>query len=170
MWYGASISDIERNYGCVTEYNRCMEERAEYEAEKEAEARDRYQKNKYRMENAGIALVASSDLCSGCPHYEDIGMTWSEDDFMHGICKNMKCDKCQHHERIAVGKLEGRFTFDDYSYYKPGRRCLEVYDPKNKVWFQAGFFKTKEDAEDFLTRLYGANDLQGAAAWLSTGY
>lgn len=30
MYYGLTLADIERNYGCVAEYNRCMEE-DEYE-------------------------------------------------------------------------------------------------------------------------------------------
>lgn len=40
------LSYVERNYGCVAEYNRCREEDAEYEAKQRFHQNQYYKKNK----------------------------------------------------------------------------------------------------------------------------
>lgn len=85
------LARIERNYGCVAEYNRCMEEEMEYKWEQQAKLDERCKANKEKIKAAGDKVMYFCDDCYGCPFYEDIGPTsWSEwnwDDVTHGICK-----------------------------------------------------------------------------------
>lgn len=96
---------VERNYGCVTEYNRCREEEAEYEYEREEKRRAYYQKNKDMLKKAESdgTLVYFSEDCYDCPSYTDIGMTDEYDDVPHGICGNLKCTTCTYRSK-KVGR------------------------------------------------------------------
>lgn len=92
------LAYIERNYGCVAEYNRCQREAEEYEYEREMEQQEYYQKNKEKLDKASEngTLVTFSWDCVGCHHYTAIGMTWSDDDIEHGICGNLKKKDCEY--------------------------------------------------------------------------
>lgn len=52
MWYGETLESIERNYGCVAEYNRCMAEREmeEYEPTEEELAEEERRMAEYNAE------------------------------------------------------------------------------------------------------------------------
>lgn len=94
MFFNNDLSYIERNYGCVAEYNRCMEEREQEEAETEFNNQQYYAKNKAKMDEAAkdpnVERMFFSDDCIGCSHYTSIGPThgndWDVDDVEHGIC------------------------------------------------------------------------------------
>ena len=84
------LARIERNYGCVAEYNRCQEE----QTEREMNILSRCAANKAKLDKAkaeGKAMFFCED-CIGCKHYESIGPTTPGfyyediDDVEHGIC------------------------------------------------------------------------------------
>lgn len=86
---------VERNYGSVAEYNRCMEEADELEYERECKRHESYRKNKEKLDKAqeeGLKVVYFADDCVGCKHYEDVSMMCEDDDVTHGICRY--CGKC----------------------------------------------------------------------------
>ena len=87
--YGMSLESIERSYGCVAEYNRCMEEDAEREAEIAYKRSQYYAKNKKILdehEAAGDLIYFPSEKCVSCPNFVDVGPTDEDDDFPHGYC------------------------------------------------------------------------------------
>ena len=98
MYYGMSLSDVERSYGCYAEYARSMEEDDAYISKKQEEMVNWCQKNKKLLEEAevkGQRIDFAPDCCQKCPHYTDIGPTWSYygemDDWEHGRCDNPAC-------------------------------------------------------------------------------
>lgn len=108
MYYAESLSSIERSYGCVAEYNRCMEEREACEAEQEREAWDYERKNKALLDQAEKdgTLVYFCDDCIGCEHYRPIGMTSAEDDIEHGICGNLSCKTCEYRKKEKAAETK----------------------------------------------------------------
>ena len=89
------LARIERNYGCYAEYARQREEDAEYEAEREAKARDWCARNKAKLDEAGDRAMWFCEDCFRCKFYEDVGPTcidsWGhQDDVPHGICHHRK--------------------------------------------------------------------------------
>lgn len=100
------LSRIESIYGCVAEYNRCMQERDEYEWEKQQKQNELCSKNKQKLkDNAEIAVYFSDD-CIGCKHYEEVGPTqwnleWMDiDDVEHGLCHNCNRNECKEWKRM----------------------------------------------------------------------
>lgn len=95
------LSYVERNYGCVAEYNRCCEEDMEYEWERQEKARQYYKKNDALRKKAQAdgSYVVFCDDCFDCPSYTDIGMTDEYDDVPHGICGNLKCTTCKYRSK-----------------------------------------------------------------------
>lgn len=97
------LARIERSYGSVAEYNRCMEEDAEYEAEQEAKDRDWCARNKAKLDAAGDRAMRFCEDCFGCKYYEDVGPThidsWGyQDDVPHGICHHREMPPTDGHE------------------------------------------------------------------------
>lgn len=94
----SDLTRIERNYGSVAEYNRCREEDAEREAEKEMKMLAWCNRNKAKLDAAGDRAMWFCVDCFGCKFYEDVGPTsidsWgNQDDIPHGIChKGKECD------------------------------------------------------------------------------
>ena len=103
--YGLSLSDIERNYGCVTEYYRSQYEDAAHEAELEQERWERYRVNQKRIDDAADAgtLVYMAWSCVGCKDYTAIGMTSPDDDIEHGVCGDPACKTCQYRKEADDG-------------------------------------------------------------------
>lgn len=85
------LNYVESNYGCVAEYNRCMEERAEEKVEREYKQQEYYSRNKEKLKANENDIIYFADNCIGCPHYFEIGMTDQYDDVEHGICGNHEC-------------------------------------------------------------------------------
>lgn len=117
------LADIERNYGCVAEYNRSRMEDEEYEYEMAEKARKYYAENsnKYHeaMENGTLQCFCYD--CIGCEHYREIGPRNAEDDVEHGACLNPKMNECkcsemqkrlkehkENKEKLAILKKEGK--------------------------------------------------------------
>lgn len=102
------LSYVERNYGCVAEYNRCREEEEQYEYEKQEKARAYYQKNKIEYDKAEEEgkLVRFCVSCYECSSYTDIGMTDDMDDVPHGRCDNLACKDCEYRIKEAKWKAE----------------------------------------------------------------
>ena len=87
------LNRIERAYGSVVEYNRCIEEDAEYEAEQQAKWLSYCADNKAKLEQARERAMRFCDDCFGCKYYEDVGPTYIDswgyqDDVPHGICQH----------------------------------------------------------------------------------
>lgn len=87
------LARIERNYGSVAEYNRCMEEDAEYEAEQKAKWLSYCENNKAKLDGAGKRAMRYCEDCFGCKYYDDVGPTYIDswgyqDDIPHGICRH----------------------------------------------------------------------------------
>ena len=95
------LNYIERNYGCVAEYNRCRQEDEEHEWQLEMERQDWYKRNKEKVDKAvkDGTLVSYSWNCVGCPYYTSIGPTWSDDDIEKGICGNLEKKDCDYRRR-----------------------------------------------------------------------
>lgn len=89
---------VERNYGCVAEYQRCRAEEDDYYWEQKAKRYEYYRKNKELLDKAEAdgTLVYFSYECKDCPDYTDIGMTSDQDDVDHGICGNLDCKDCPY--------------------------------------------------------------------------
>ena len=90
------LTRIERAYGCVAEYQRCMEEEDEREMKRALQAEE----NKRKLEREKGNVMYFCDGCVGCKHYESIGPTnytrEMYDDVEHGICRaERKCEKCE---------------------------------------------------------------------------
>ncbi len=88
------LTRIERMYGCVAEYQRCMEEENEREMKYALQAK----KNKQKLEREKEKVMYFCNGCVGCEHYESIGPTnytrEMYDDVEHGICRaERKCKK-----------------------------------------------------------------------------
>ncbi len=98
--YGMSLAAIERSYGCVAEYNRCMEEENDYEYEQEARRRKYYAENKKKLEDASKNdnLQYFCEDCVGCKDYVSIGPKCEDDDVEHGICNGSKT--CKYREEV----------------------------------------------------------------------
>lgn len=104
---GGKMSDfldyVERNYGCVAEYNRCREEDEAYEAEQQYKRNQYYKKNRelFAKAEADGTLVFFSDSCyySKCPYYTEIHPRFEDDDVEHGICGNLKYTNCEYRKR-----------------------------------------------------------------------
>lgn len=92
------LSRIERNYGCVAEYNRCMEEEMEHEWEQQVKRNEYCKANKAKLEAAGDKAMYFCEDCFGCTFYEDVGPTsWDslgQDDVTHGICNLRETCTC----------------------------------------------------------------------------
>ena len=101
---------VERNYGCVAEYNRSRFEDEEYEAEQQYKRNQYYKENKetFAKAEADGTLVYFSDSCyhDRCPSYTEIGMRDEWDDVEHGICGNLSCKDCTYRKREAEQKAE----------------------------------------------------------------
>lgn len=93
------LARIERNYGCVAEYQRQFE----YEW---AEHQKQYEKcriNKEKLEKAGDKAMYFCVDCFGCEHYEGVGPTHIRylgsysviDDVPHGICHGKGKENCR---------------------------------------------------------------------------
>lgn len=95
------LSYVERNYGCVAEYNRCREEDMQHEYELQEKARQYYKKNNELRKKAQTdgSYVVFCDDCFDCPSYTDIGMTDADDDIPHGICGDLSCVDCKYRKR-----------------------------------------------------------------------
>ena len=96
------LNYIERNYGCVAEYQRCMaEEDNERWFENNAE---KWEVNKEKLTQAGDRAMYFCEDCMGCKHYEDVGPTFydghGQDDVTHGIC---------HHKEKPFTDVEDPF-------------------------------------------------------------
>lgn len=90
------LNYVERNYGCVAEYNRCREE----EEERDWSVYETCAENKKKLTEAGDKAMYFCDDCIGCNHYESIGPTTpgfglgDVDDVEHGICHSTEyCKK-----------------------------------------------------------------------------
>ena len=99
------LARIERNYGCVAEYNRSRWEDEEHEAEQKAKELDYCKANKAKLEAAGDKAMYFCEDCFRCKYYEDIGPThidsWgNQDDVPHGIC--------HHKEKMDYQNCKGR--------------------------------------------------------------
>lgn len=108
------LARIERNYGCVAEYNRSRWEDAEYEAEQEAKAHDWCARNKAKLDAAGDRAMWFCEDCFGCKFYEDVGPTcidsWGyQDDVPHGICHHRE-NPFRPDEPFCKGYEEGEYT------------------------------------------------------------
>lgn len=101
---GDFLSYVERNYGCVAEYNRSMQDDYEHECELEAKRYEYYATNKAKLDKASKegTLVYFADDCIGCPWYTEIGMTGNEDDIEHGICGNLEIKDCDYRKKYEV--------------------------------------------------------------------
>lgn len=99
---------VERNYGCVAEYNRSRFEDEEHEAELRYKANQYFKKNKELLDKAkenGTA-ISFCESCFECPSYTDIGATAEDDDVPHGICGNLDCKDCEYRKYEAEWKAE----------------------------------------------------------------
>ena len=100
------LARIESCYGCVAEYNRCKQERDEYEWEKKQSMFEYCKANEKKFNDNKDITVCFSDDCIGCEHYEDIGpLYWDEDimhidDVEHGLCHNCNRNECEEWKRM----------------------------------------------------------------------
>ena len=96
---------VERNYGCVAEYNRCREEDMQYEYEQQAKRNAYYKENRKLFEKAEKdgTLVFFSESCyyDKCSSYTSIGPRFEDDDVEHGICGNLSCKDCEYRKHEA---------------------------------------------------------------------
>lgn len=101
--YGMSLASIERNYGCVAEYNRVMLE----ESHIDNEAEDRWKKtisnnlSVMKEHDKDKSSVYFADDCIGCNNYHYVGPTSPDDDVEHGWC-----DACP--SKCKVSKWQGK--------------------------------------------------------------
>lgn len=97
------LNYVERNYGCVAEYQRCQMEDEEYAWEKQMEINEKCAKNKAKLNEVGKRAMYFSDNCIGCKHYESVGpmsysIGWGDtDDVEHGICHHREIPPIDGH-------------------------------------------------------------------------
>lgn len=96
MW--DDLAMIERNYGCVAEYNRSRYEDECYEYEMYEKRSSYYAKSKARekaAKDAGYEFIAFGntfcDKCTGCTHFCEVGMRDDTDDIGLTYCDNKEC-------------------------------------------------------------------------------
>ena len=102
-----ALSRVERMYGSVTEYGRCMEEEY-YDEEKESKVFDMFQANSKKLEEAyrnGLPTIwcGGYGACKGCEYADNDTMEHYDDDRDIIICSNPSCD-----EHVKVKKVERR--------------------------------------------------------------
>lgn len=109
------LNYVERNYGCVAEYNRCMEEDAEYRVERGMRVLDSCARNKAKLEAAGDRAMWFCEDCIGCKYYEMVGPTSPGfgyediDDVEHGICHHRE-NPFRPDESFCKGREEGEYN------------------------------------------------------------
>ena len=98
------LAYVERNYGCVPEYNRCQEEKAQLEYERWERDQEYYRKNELAFQKADAdgTLVHWAFECVDCKDYTPIGMRDAEDDVEHGICGNLSCTDCEYRKKERI--------------------------------------------------------------------
>lgn len=106
------LARIERAYGSVAEYNRCMEE----ETEKEMRILDNCARNKAKLESAGDRALYFCEDCIGCKYYEMVGPTspgfYYEDidDVEHGVCHHKAKPFLNVEEPFCKEREEGEYN------------------------------------------------------------
>lgn len=122
-WLGMSLGDIERNYGCVAEYNRSRREDEEHEAELRYQAEQQFKKNKENLDAAAkeeLPIIFYGGYSLGCDkcEYADTNTCLSfDDDIGRVICRNPNvCDayRVYRAKEIAFLALEVMEWYDPY--------------------------------------------------------
>lgn len=106
----SDLAWIERNYGCIAEYNRCMEENNSEDFAREMKNMEACARNKAKLNEAGDRARHFCYECVGCKWYEDIGPTSygscleDIDDVIHGICHHQGKPYLEETEESCKGK------------------------------------------------------------------
>lgn len=110
------LARIERNYGCVAEYQRCQMEDEEYAWERQMEINEKCARNKAKLDAAGDRAMYFCEDCIGCKYYEEVGPTsysigWGDmDDVEHGICHHKGKPYTNVEEPFCSGREEGEYV------------------------------------------------------------
>lgn len=105
------LTRIERNYGCVAEYQRCQME----DEEREMAIIEKCARNKAKLDEAGDRAMYFCEDCIGCKYYEEVGPTTPGfyyediDDVEHGICHHKGKPYTNVEEPFCSGREEGKY-------------------------------------------------------------